>query len=205
MEPSSEETKEEPARRGPWAPGRAGTQRGQVARRRGKRPQGRPEEKPQEDPGSPAQRPASETQPPQIRTPRDRARRQKVRAAIALIRTRFGSGSIGLGYSGIRIHEGGHALACIARGGNVGGFRAWLHGVLSFANPPSTNCSIKPIPAAVSAAGPLTSIVAWFTSALIVTLLLNRVFIKRGFWRSVCRACWSFWYISELFNDARHA
>ena len=59
------------------------------------------------------------------------------------------------------IHEGGHALACIARGGNVGGFQAWLHGVLPFRNPPSTDCSIKPYPALMWAAGPLTSIVEW--------------------------------------------
>src|SRR5712691_2240353 len=64
------------------------------------------------------------------------------------------------------IHEGGHALACMALGGNVGGFRAWLHHVLPFANPPSTNCSIKPFPAAMWAAGPLTSIITWFTTAL---------------------------------------
>jgi hypothetical protein len=42
-------------------------------------------------------------------------------------------------------------------------------------------------------------------SALIVTLLLNRSVIERGFWRSVVWGCWSFWYLAELFNDARHA
>jgi hypothetical protein len=103
------------------------------------------------------------------------------------------------------IHEAGHARACIALGGNVGGFKAWLHGVLPFANPPSTNCSIKPFPALVWAAGPVTSIIAWSTSALIVALLLRFAFFKRGPWGSILWACWSLWYLGELFNDARHA
>jgi len=71
------------------------------------------------------------------------------------------------------IHEAGHALACVALGGNVDGFRTWLHGVLPFRNPPSTDCSIKPYPALVWAAGPMTSIAEWFTNALILTNLLN--------------------------------
>jgi hypothetical protein len=94
-------------------------------------------------------------------------------------------------------------LARTARGGNVGGVSAWLHGVLQFANPPSTHCSIKPIPASVWAARPLTSIIAWFTSTLIVALLLKVAFITRGPWGSVCWGCRSFWYLSELFQMMR--
>ena len=97
MEPSGEETTEEPARRGAWAPGRPRSQRGQEARQPGKRPQGRACQKPQEDLGSPAQRPAAET-----RTAENLTRHQKVSATITSIRTRFGTGSIGLGYGGIR-------------------------------------------------------------------------------------------------------
>lgn len=48
----------------------------------------------------------------------------------------FGIGSL--------IHEGGHARACIALGGNVGGFRHWLRGAWTLA--PATDCSIKPLP-----------------------------------------------------------
>jgi hypothetical protein len=40
------------------------------------------------------------------------------------------------------IHEAGHALACMALCGNVGGLKSWLRGILPFANPPRTNCSI---------------------------------------------------------------
>jgi hypothetical protein len=80
-----------------------------------------------------------------------------------------------------------------------------LHSALPFVINPSTNCSIKPFPAALWAAGPITNIIAWFTSALIVTLLLKAAFIKRGPWGSMVWGCWSFWYLWELFNDARHA
>jgi hypothetical protein len=110
------------------------------------------------------------------------------------------------------IHEGGHALACLALGGNVGGFRAWLHGVLPFRNPPGTDCSIKPYSALVWAAGPLTSIVEWVTIAFIVNILLNCATIepssrRRFLWSllSVFWVWWCLWFLGELFNDARHA
>jgi hypothetical protein len=79
------------------------------------------------------------------------------------------------------IHEGGHALACLARGGHVGGFGGWLRGILPLANRPATNCSIDPIPAPVWAAGALTSIISWFASAFIVILLLDAAIIKPAF------------------------
>ncbi len=95
------------------------------------------------------------------------------------------------------IHEGGHALACIARGGNVGGFGGWLHGVLPFRNPPSTDCSIKPYPALLWAAGPLTSIVEWVTSAFIVTILLNGATVEppplRRFLWELLGIFWGWW------------
>src|ERR1700722_807080 len=71
------------------------------------------------------------------------------------------------------IHEGGHALACIALGGNVKGLQVWLHDVLPFHNPPFTDCSLKPLPAVLWAAGVLASITAWSAGALIVGLLLK--------------------------------
>lgn len=103
------------------------------------------------------------------------------------------------------IHEGGHALACLARGGHVGGFGGWLRGILPFANPPATNCSIKPIPAPVWAAGALASIVNWFASAFIVILLLDAAIIKPALLCRVFWGCWSFWFLMELFNEVRHA
>ena len=103
------------------------------------------------------------------------------------------------------IHEGGHALACLIRGGHVGGFGGWVRGILPFANPPATNCSIKPIPAPVWAAGALASIVNWFASAFIVILLLDAPIIKPALLWRVFWGCWSFWFLGELFAEVQHA
>jgi hypothetical protein len=103
------------------------------------------------------------------------------------------------------IHEGGHALACVARGGHVGGFGGWLHGVLPFTFHPGTHCSIKPYPAPVWAAGALTSIINWLASAFIVTLLLDAAIIKPALpWR-VFWGCWSLWLLLELLAEVQHA
>ena len=103
------------------------------------------------------------------------------------------------------IHESGHALACFALGGNVGGFTNWMHGVLPFTNAPATRCSIKPYPALVWAGGPLASIIEWLVSATVLTLLLNASMIKPGRWRSVFWWIWPSWFLGELFNEIRHA
>ena len=101
------------------------------------------------------------------------------------------------------IHEAGHARACIALGGNGGSFSHWLHGIWSLT--PSTDCSIKPFPPIVWAAGPLTSIVAWFASALIVVLLLKRDIAKGGAYSSMLWGWWSLWYLGTLFKELYHA
>jgi hypothetical protein len=93
MEPNREEaTTEKPTRRGAWALGRSGAERGQEARQQGERPQGRAGQKPQEDSRRAAQRQSAEAWTPQ----------ERMSAAIASIRTRFGTRSIGLGDHGIR-------------------------------------------------------------------------------------------------------
>jgi hypothetical protein len=104
------------------------------------------------------------------------------------------------------IHEGGHALACMARGGHVvGGFPGWLRGVMPYTSHPATDCSIKPFPAPVWAAGALTSIINWFTTAFIVSLLLDAAIIKPGLLWGVFWGCWSLWFLMELFAEIRHA
>jgi len=103
------------------------------------------------------------------------------------------------------IHESGHALACFALGGDVGGFTSWLHGVLPFTNHPATRCSIKPFPALVWAGGPLASITEWLVSAMVLTLLLNASIIKPSHWGNVFWWIWSFWFLHELLNEVRHA
>jgi hypothetical protein len=93
MERTCEETKmEESARGGPRQVGSLGAQRGQEARQQPKRPQGWPGQKPQEDSRRQAQR----------STATARTAQDKVSAAIASIRARFGKSAIGLGYRGIR-------------------------------------------------------------------------------------------------------
>jgi len=101
------------------------------------------------------------------------------------------------------IHEAGHARACIALGGNVGGFGHWLRGVL--VTNPSTDCSIKPFPAGVWGAGPVISIVAWFVSALTIIALLNRAVIKRGVCGSILWGWWCFWNLWTLLREVFHA
>jgi hypothetical protein len=103
------------------------------------------------------------------------------------------------------IHEGGHALACVARGGHVGGFDGWMHGVLPFSSHPGTHCSIESSPAPIWAAGALTSIIAWFTSAFIFVFLLDAAVIKPALLYRVFWAVWSLCFLSELFNEIRHA
>jgi hypothetical protein len=100
------------------------------------------------------------------------------------------------------VHEAGHACACIGLRGNVGGFSHWLRGALTIQ--PSTDCSIKPFPPIVWAAGPLTSIVAWFASALVVLPLLNHSVVERGICSAIVWGRWSFWYLSPLFDEVRH-
>jgi hypothetical protein len=93
MERTSEEaTTEEPARGGARPIGRLGAERGQEARQQGQRPQGRLSQKPEEDAGRPPQRLAAAARTPQ----------EKISAAVAAIRARFGQRAIGLGYLGIR-------------------------------------------------------------------------------------------------------
>src|SRR5271170_6908688 len=80
------------------------------------------------------------------------------------------------------LHESGHALACFAEGGNVGGFTKWLHGVLPFTMAPATHCSIQPFPALVWACGPLASIMEWLISAIVIKRLLDAGIIKPRLW-----------------------
>ena len=101
------------------------------------------------------------------------------------------------------MHEGGHARACIALGGNVGGFRHWLRGAWSLA--PATDCSIKPVPPVVWAAGDVTSIIAWFASVLIAAQLLDRAIVKRGLLASIFWGWWSAWYLFMLFREVLHS
>lgn len=92
MEPIDEKAKaQESSRRGAWAPGRIGPQRGQTAGQPRKRPQGRPGQKPQENACRAAQRAASAPRPQDV-----------IESVIAAIRARFGDGVIGLGGHGIR-------------------------------------------------------------------------------------------------------
>ena len=72
--------------------GRPGSERGQEARQQRKRPQGRLGQKPQKDYCRPAQRSTATT----------RTSQERMSAAIATIRARFGQRAIGLGHLGIR-------------------------------------------------------------------------------------------------------
>jgi hypothetical protein len=93
MERSGEEaTAEESTRGGPRKVRWAGAQRGQEASQPAEWPQGRYGQKPQKSHSSAAQRPAASARTPE----------EKVRAAITLIRARFGECAIGLGCGGIR-------------------------------------------------------------------------------------------------------
>jgi hypothetical protein len=93
MERACEEanTQESP-RAGAGPLGRPGSEPGQKTRQQTKRSQGRPGQKPQEDYYRPAQRSPATTRTPQ----------ERMSAAVASIRARFGQDAIGLGYLGIR-------------------------------------------------------------------------------------------------------
>jgi hypothetical protein len=91
MEWGDEEAAQESTCRGAWQIGWFGLERGQKAGQSRKWPQGRPGQKPQEKNCRPAQRQTT------TRTPKE-----TLVAAVAVIRSRFGYGAIGLGCSGIR-------------------------------------------------------------------------------------------------------
>jgi hypothetical protein len=94
MERGHEETKtQESSRGGSWQVGWVGAQRGQAAGKSRKWTQGRVGQKPQEESRSAAQRPAASARSPE----------EIIEIVIALIRTRFGDGAIGLGDHGIRL------------------------------------------------------------------------------------------------------
>jgi hypothetical protein len=100
-------------------------------------------------------------------------------------------------------HEAGHACACIALGGNVGGLWYWLrHGVLSF--PANTDCSLKPFPPLVWAGGDIATIISWFVSVPTLAVLLNREIVKRGMSVSVLWGYWSFWSLGCLLKEVYH-
>jgi hypothetical protein len=92
MECGDEEAAQESTRRGARPLGRPGSERGQETRQQTKRPQGRPGQNSQEDYCRPAQRSPATTRTPQ----------ERMSAALASIRARFGYRAIGLGYGGIR-------------------------------------------------------------------------------------------------------
>jgi hypothetical protein len=94
MEWGDEEAMQESARRGPRQVRRLGPQRGQTAGQPRKWPQGRSGQKPQEDNYRATQCP----------TPTPGTPQERVSAAIASIRARFGYRTIGLGYGGIRYY-----------------------------------------------------------------------------------------------------
>jgi hypothetical protein len=92
MEWGDEETRKESSRGGAWPFEGLGAERGQEARQPRKWPQGRPGQKPQEKNCRPAQR----------KRPPTGAPKEGLVAALAVIRSRFGFGAIGLGCGGIR-------------------------------------------------------------------------------------------------------
>ena len=92
MEWRDEEAAEESTRCGPRHVGWFGPERGKKAGQSRERPQRRPGQEPQEKNCRPAQR-----QTPTTGTPKER-----VVAAVAAIRSRFGCEAIGLGCCGIR-------------------------------------------------------------------------------------------------------
>lgn len=97
MEPVNEKARaQEPPRRGAWALGRVGPQRGEAKSQPRKRPQGRPGQKPQEGDRRPAQRASAAPGPAQ----------EAIESVIAAIRSRFGDDYIGLGACGIRFAAG---------------------------------------------------------------------------------------------------
>ena len=99
MERSDEELGgQESARGSAWQVRWPGPERGQAARKSGERAEGRVGQKPPKDARLPAQRAAATPRSPQA-----------VKAAIALIRERFGYLAIGLGEAGIRYGRGGFA------------------------------------------------------------------------------------------------
>ena len=93
MQRNHEEAAQESSRRGPRQAGRLSPERGQKAGKPRKWSQGRVGQKPQEENCRAAKRAAPAA---------GEAPQGGVSAAIALIRTRFGSRAIGLGDGGIR-------------------------------------------------------------------------------------------------------
>jgi hypothetical protein len=93
MEWGHEEATQESSRRGPRQARWLSPQRGQKAGQSRTWPQGRPGQKPQEENCRATQRPTATAG----QTPEER-----VSAAVASIRARFGYRAIGLGYGGIR-------------------------------------------------------------------------------------------------------
>ena len=93
MERVCEEANTQESPRGGVRPrGRPGLERGQETRQQKKRPQGWSGQKPQEDYYRQTQRSPATTRTPQ----------ERMSAAVASIRARFGQDAIGLGYLGIR-------------------------------------------------------------------------------------------------------
>src|SRR5216684_8873240 len=92
MEWVHEEATQESSRGGPRQVRRVGPERGQKAGEPRKWPQGRPGQKSQEETCRPAQRSTATT----------RTSQERLSAAVASIRARFGYCAIGFGYGGIR-------------------------------------------------------------------------------------------------------
>lgn len=99
MERRDEVGRQESARGGAWQVGWFGPQRGQTACKPEERAEGRTSQKPAKDTRLSAQRAAATTRSAQA-----------VRAAVALVRERFGYFAIGLGEAGIRYRNGDRAL-----------------------------------------------------------------------------------------------
>jgi hypothetical protein len=93
MQRACEEAKTQESARGGARPlGWPSAERGQETRQQTKRPQGRLDQKPQDYCRRPTQRSPTTTRMPQ----------ERMSAAVASIRTRFGQDAIGLGCLGIR-------------------------------------------------------------------------------------------------------
>jgi len=96
----------------------------------------------------------------------------------------------------ILVHEGSHAIACHALGGNIGGFRHWLYTADPLSNHTGTDCSIKPYPPILWIAGPLGTNFCWLSSLFFVWLI-TRHSPKRGAWKSII---WAGWGLLNLYT-----
>jgi hypothetical protein len=63
----------------------------------------------------------------------------------------------------------------------------------------------SPAPPLVWAAGDIATIIGWFASVLILTLLLNRDIMRRGVCVSTLWGWWSFWSLGTLLFETYHA